>query len=122
MNVPELAIPATLVIAVVEVTPVKKPPAPAVGAVNITVAPWTGLPAPSRTVAASAEANGVFTVALCILPEATLIDAGGPVAPATVTNAVTAGMYGGTLAVMVVVPGLCGVTITTDEVNALPSG
>ena len=62
-----MATPLELVIAAAVAPVLNAPLAPLAGAVNVTVAPLTGLPKLSSTVAWSA-ANAVFTVALCGVP------------------------------------------------------
>ena len=68
--------------------PVKVPLAPLEGAVNVTVAPLTGLPPLSLTVACMAVANAVLAAMLCGVPAVGVILAAGP---AWLVNAKTAG-------------------------------
>jgi hypothetical protein len=72
-----VATPLELVIAAAVAPVLNAPLAPLAGAVNVTVAPLTGLPKLSSTVAWSA-ANAVFTVALCGVPLLALMLAAGP--------------------------------------------
>ena len=75
-----MATPLLFVVAVVVFTPpVNVPLAPLAGAVNVTVTPLTGLLLASLTVAASAVAKAVFTVALCAVPAVAVMLAGGGV-------------------------------------------
>ena len=60
--------PLAFVIAVAVGEPLKAALAPVEGAANVTVTPLTGLLFASFTVACSAVANAVVTVALCELP------------------------------------------------------
>jgi hypothetical protein len=55
------------------------PLAPEPGAVNVTLAPETGLPYISSTVTASALVNAVLTVAVCgVVPELAVIELAAP--------------------------------------------
>ena len=58
--------------------PAKAPLAPLAGALNVTVAPDTGLPKASFTTAASRWAKAVFTVAVCGVPLAVDMEAAPP--------------------------------------------
>ena len=58
--------------------PANVPLAPLVGAVNVTVAPLTGLLKESLTVACSGAVNAVLTVALCGVPAVAVILAAVP--------------------------------------------
>jgi len=79
VKVGEAAIPEELVDTVTEVPPPAKVPlAPLDGAVNVTIAPLTGFPPESLTVATNGFANAAFTCALWPLPLVAVIDAGGP--------------------------------------------
>lgn len=79
MNADAVATPPVLVVAVVVAEPLAKVPlAPLDGAVKVTVALGTTLPEASLTVACSAVAKAVDTVADCPPPAVTVIDAGGP--------------------------------------------
>src|SRR3982751_693650 len=74
-----LAIPDAFVVAVMQpvaagaqaAPPLSVAVAPLVGAWNVTTAPFTAVPVPSRTRACSCEANAVLTVAVCGLPACT---------------------------------------------------
>jgi hypothetical protein len=69
VNAGAVATPLLLVVAVALATPAAKLPlGPLAGAVNVTIAPLTGLLFASFTVACSAVANAVLTVALCGVP------------------------------------------------------
>ncbi len=73
----EVATPEELVAAVVELPPPAKVPlGPLAGAVKVTVAPLTGLPFKSCTVALNGAANGAFNAALCGVPPEGVIEAG----------------------------------------------
>src|SRR5271170_1527652 len=73
------AIPLALVTTTVLVLPLEKvPPAPLSGDVNVTLAPGTALPKASITKACNGISNEVWTAVVCVLPPATLIEAGGP--------------------------------------------
>ena len=75
-----VATPLLFVVAVVAVCPPANVPlAPLAGAVNVTVTPLSGLLLASLTVAASAVAKAVFTVALCAVPAVAVMLAGGGV-------------------------------------------
>ena len=74
MNVEAVATPLLLVVAVVvTVLLAKRPEAPVDGAVNVTVAPETGLLEESRTVAANVVTKLVLTVVLCGEPAVTVM-------------------------------------------------
>ena len=73
----EVATPAELVFAVFT-PPAKVPLAPPVGAVNVTVAPATGLPKESFTVACKGLAKAVLTAVVCGVPPVAVIDDGTP--------------------------------------------
>src|SRR5437870_5242379 len=77
------------------------PPMP--GAVNVTVAPLTGLPPASFTVACSAVANAALMVALCPEPAVVVMLSGEPVAMFKVTGTVT-GVLVAPVAEIVIVP------------------
>ena len=68
VSVGELATPLAFVVAVTVVAPPKLPLAPLPGAVKVTVTPLSALPPESCTVACSAVANALLTVALCGVP------------------------------------------------------
>jgi len=68
VNAVAVATPPLLVVAVAVAEPPNVPLAPLPGAVNVTIAPLTGLLLASFTVACNAVANAVFTVALCGVP------------------------------------------------------
>jgi hypothetical protein len=68
VNASAVATPLLLVVAVAVAEPAKVPLAPLPGAVNVTTTPLTGLLLASFTVACSAVANAVLTVALCGVP------------------------------------------------------
>lgn len=75
----EVATPEELVAAVVVLPPPAKVPlGPLEGAVKTTVAPLTGLPFKSCTVALNGAANGAFSAALCGVPPEGKIEAGPP--------------------------------------------
>jgi hypothetical protein len=78
VNAGAVAIPLAFVVAVAAATPLNVPLAPLAGAVNVTVAPLTGLPPASITVACSAVPNAVLTVALCGVPALAAILAATP--------------------------------------------
>ena len=79
VKVGAVASPLLLVVTAVVVNPPAKVPlAPLVGAVKVTVTPLTGLLLASLTVADSAVAKLVFTVALCGVPAVAVMLAGGP--------------------------------------------
>ena len=79
MKVVAVATPDAFVVAVaVLAPPVNVPLAPVLGAVNVTVAPLTGLPPASFTVACSAVAKAVLITALCGVPAVAVIEAGAP--------------------------------------------
>jgi hypothetical protein len=67
VNVVEVATPLAFVVAVFT-PPANVPLAPLPGAVKVTVAPATGFPPLSFTVATSGAANAVLIVALCGVP------------------------------------------------------
>jgi hypothetical protein len=71
-----VATPLLLVVTVAE--PVRLPLAPVVGATNVTDVPLTGLLLASFTVACSAVANAVPTVALCGVPAVAVMAAAPP--------------------------------------------
>ena len=77
VNVGAVATPLLLVVAVFT-PPANVPPAPALGAVKVTVTPPTGLLPPSTTMACSAVPNAVLTVALCGVPAVAETLAGVP--------------------------------------------
>jgi hypothetical protein len=77
VKVGEVAAPEELVTAVTLAAVPKAPLAPEPGAVNVTVAPLTGLPLESFTVADSGEEKAVFTGAVCGVPPVAVIDAAG---------------------------------------------
>jgi hypothetical protein len=58
--------------------PAKLPDAPLLGAVNVTVTPLTAFPPESFTVATSALAKAVLTVALCGVPPVAVMEAALP--------------------------------------------
>ena len=60
--------PVALVVAVAVADPLKAAPAPVAGALKVTVTPLNGLLLASFTVACSADANAVFTVAVWGVP------------------------------------------------------
>ena len=66
MKAGAVATPLPFVVTLVD--PPKVPLAPLPGAANVTVIPLNGWPPESSTVACSAVANAVFTVALCGVP------------------------------------------------------
>ena len=68
VKVGAVATPLVLVVLVAAADPEKLALAPLPGAVNVTVAPFTGLPPLSFTVACSAVAKFAPTVALCGVP------------------------------------------------------
>src|SRR6266478_2125367 len=79
VNIAEVATPLALVIAVFA-PPANVPLAPVcAGAVNVTVAPETGLLLASFTVACSAVVNAVLIVAVCGVPAVAVIAAGAAV-------------------------------------------
>ena len=79
VKVGEVATPEASVDTVTEAPPpAKLPLAPLAGAENVTLAPLTGLPPESFTVATRGAAKAVLMVALWPPPLVTLIDAGGP--------------------------------------------
>ena len=67
LNTAEVAIPEELVVAVFT-PPANVPDAPLLGGLNVTVAPFTGFPLESSTMATNGLANAVPTVALCGVP------------------------------------------------------
>jgi hypothetical protein len=67
VNAGAVATPLALVVAVAVADPPNVPLAPLPGAVNVTVAPLTGVP-PVVTVACSAVVNAVLTAVLCGVP------------------------------------------------------
>ncbi len=73
-----VATPLALVVAVAVAEPPKVPLAPPAGAVKVTVAPLTGLPPASFTVACSAVANTVLTAALWGVPALAAMLAAAP--------------------------------------------
>jgi hypothetical protein len=73
-----VATPLLLVVAVAVADPPNVALAPLPGAVNVTVAPLTGLLLESFTMACSAVANAVLIVALCGVPALAVMLAGGP--------------------------------------------
>ena len=79
VNVDAVAIPLEFVVAftLVELF-ANLPLAPLPGAVKVTVAPLTGLPPESFTVACSAVVNAVLMVALCPEPAVAVMLAGDP--------------------------------------------
>jgi hypothetical protein len=77
VNDTEVATPAELVVAVFT-PPAKLPLAPLAGAVNVTVAPETGFPKESFTVAWKGLANAVLMAVVCGVPPVAVIDAGAP--------------------------------------------
>ena len=77
VNAGAVATPLAFVVTVLD--PPNVPLAPVAGAVNVTVAPLTGFPLPSFTVAASTTGNGVLIVTLCgVVPATGVMVAGGP--------------------------------------------
>jgi hypothetical protein len=80
VKVGAIATPLPLVVAVAVNTPPKVPLAPPEGAVNVTVAPLTGLP-PLVTVACSVAANAVLTIALWPDPPLAVMAVVGALAP-----------------------------------------
>jgi len=78
VNADAVATPLLLVVAVAVAEPPKVPLAPLPGAVNVTTAPLTGLLLASFTVACSAVANAVLTVALCGVPAVAVMLAAVP--------------------------------------------
>jgi uncharacterized membrane protein len=110
VNVAEVATPLAFVVAVFT-PPANVPLAPLPGAVNVTTTPLTGLFDASRTVACSAAANAVFTVALCGVPLLAVTLAAGPItvnaipllaSPPTVTTTLPVVAPVGTLMTIVV--------------------
>ena len=90
VNTDEVAIPLAFVVAcAVAPPPANVPLAPLAGAVNVTVAPLTGFPPLSFTVAWSAVGNAVLMAMLCGVPAVAVIVAGGP---ATLVSANAAGV------------------------------
>ena len=96
-----VATPLLLVVAVAVVDPPANVPlAPLAGAVNVTVTLLSRLLLASLTVAAIAVPKLVLTVALCGVPAAAVMLAGGPGAPALFVRLKLAGVpTPGTLAV-----------------------
>jgi hypothetical protein len=78
VNAVAVATPLLLVVAVAVAKPPNVPLAPLAGAVNVTTTPLTGLLLVSFTVAWSAVANAVLTVALCGVPAVAVMLAGVP--------------------------------------------
>ncbi len=80
MNIAEVATPLALVVAVVVLVVVSAnvPLAPDAGAVNVTIAPFTGFWPLSSTVATSGAANAVLVAALCGVPLVAVIEAAAP--------------------------------------------
>ena len=74
MKAGAVATPLPFVVTLVD--PPKVPLAPLPGAANVTVMPLNGCPPESFTVACSAVANAVFTVALCGVPPLAMMLAG----------------------------------------------
>ena len=77
MNVPDVATPDAFVV-VVSPPRAKVPLAPLLGAVNVTVAPLTGFPPASFTIAASGAANAPSIAPICGVPLVAVVLAGGP--------------------------------------------
>jgi hypothetical protein len=77
VNAAEVAIPEGFVVAVLT-PPAKLPEAPLDGVVKVTIAPLTGLPPESLTVATRGLLKAVLMVALCELPPLALIEAAAP--------------------------------------------
>jgi len=75
LNTAEVAIPEELVVAVFT-PPANVPEAPLLGAVNVTVTPFTPLPLEFSTVITSGLANAVPTVVLCGVPLVAAMEAG----------------------------------------------
>ncbi len=73
-----VATPLVLVDAVAVAEPPKVPLAPLAGAVKVTVAPLTGLPPASFTVACKAVAKAVLMAALCGVPALAAMLAAAP--------------------------------------------
>jgi hypothetical protein len=74
-----VATPLAFVVAVVTFVPFANvPPAPVLGAVNVTVAPLTRFPPLSFTVACRAVGNAVLIAMLCGVPAVAVTLAGGP--------------------------------------------
>ena len=78
VNVGAVATPLLFVVAVAVADPPNAALAPLLGAVNVTVAPLTGLLLASFTVACRADGNAVLMVTLCGVPELAAMLAGGP--------------------------------------------
>jgi len=78
VNAVAVATPLLLVVAVAVAEPPNVPLAPLPGAVNVTTTPLTGLLPASFTVACSAVANAVLTVALCGVPAVAVMLAAVP--------------------------------------------
>lgn len=79
VKVGEVAMPEASVDTVTEAPPpAKLPLAPLAGAVNVTLAPLTGLPPESFTVATRGAAKAELTVAVWPPPLVAVIEAGGP--------------------------------------------
>src|SRR3984957_13845713 len=74
-----MATPLPFVVAVALLDPPNVALAPLTGALKVTVAPFTGLPLPSFTVAWSNVPNAVLTAALCVTPAVAVILAGAPI-------------------------------------------
>jgi hypothetical protein len=85
VNAGAVATPLPFVTAVAVNDPLNAPLAPLAGAVNVTVTPLTGLLLESFTVACSAVAKFVLTVALCGVPAVALMFDAAP--PAGAVNA-----------------------------------
>ena len=77
MNVPDVATPDAFVVAVFPPT-AKVPLAPLPGAVNVTVAPLTGFPPASLTIAASGAAKALLIAPICGIPLVAVMLAVGP--------------------------------------------
>jgi hypothetical protein len=121
-TVGEAATPAELV-ATTFAPPAKVTLGPLLGGVNVTNTPLTGLLSASLTVATNDMPKGVFTLAVCGVPNVAEIDAGPPVPDgATVIVEVASGMKGKALAWITAVPGARPVITTTTVVKELPSG
>jgi hypothetical protein len=77
VNVPEVATPDAFVVAMFPPTP-KVPLAPLAGGVKVTVAPLTGFPPASFTIASSGAANALLIAPICAVPLVAVVPAGGP--------------------------------------------
>jgi hypothetical protein len=77
VNAPDVATPDAFVVAVFPPT-AKVPLAPLAGGVNVTVAPLTGFPPASFTIAASGAANAPLISPICAVPLVAVVLVGGP--------------------------------------------